>query len=115
MKSTAYLINTARGALVNEEALYIALSQGYIAGAGLDVLETESVNQDCPLLKLDNVILTAHSAHYSEFSALEIRRRPFEEISRIIDSRWPRCLLNPEVKEKFVSKWGEMHEDASFV
>ena len=111
MKPTAYVINTARGPLINEEALCTALSQGYIAGAGLDVLETESVAPDHPLLRFDNVILTAHSAHYSGFSALEIRRRPFEEMSRIIDRKWPRCLLNPQVKEKFESKWGKMQED----
>jgi len=111
MKPTAYLINTARGPVIDEKALYVAISEGYIAGAGLDVLETESVTLEHPLLKFDNVILTAHSAHYSEFSALEIRRRPFEEISRIVDKKWPRCLLNPQVKGKFVSKWGEMRED----
>lgn len=110
MKPTAYLINTARGGLVDEKALCEALAQGYIAGAGLDVLETESVPPDYPLLKFDNVIVTAHSAHYSESSALEIRRRPFEEISRIIDSRWPRCLVNPQVKEKYVSRWGKMRD-----
>ena len=113
MKPTAYVINTARGPLIDQEALYTALFQGYIAGAGLDVLETESVDLDHPLLKFDNVILTAHSAHYSEFSALEIRQRPFQEICRIIDSKWPRCLLNPQAKEKFIAKWGEMREDAT--
>ena len=111
MKPTAYLVNTARGPLVDEEALYTALTQGYIGGAGLDVLEVESVALDHPLLKLDNVTITAHSAHYSESSALEIRKRPFEEMSRIIDRKWPRCLLNPQVKEKFESKWGKMQED----
>jgi D-3-phosphoglycerate dehydrogenase len=113
MKSTAYIINTARGPLIDEKALSEALSQGYIAGAGLDVLETESVSPDHPLLKFDNVIVTAHGAHYSESSALEIRQRPFEEISRIIDRKWPRCFVNPQVKEKYVSKWGEMQEEAA--
>jgi D-3-phosphoglycerate dehydrogenase len=113
MKSTAYLINTARGPLIDEKALSEALTQGYIAGAGLDVLETESVSPDHPLLKFDNVIVTAHGAHYSESSALEIRRRPFEEISRILDKKWPRCFVNPQVKEKYVSKWGEMQEETA--
>ena len=108
MKPTAYLINTARGPIIDENALYSALSKGDIAGAGLDVMETESVPADHPLLQLDNVIVTAHSAHYSEFSAAEIRRRPFEEMSRIIDKKWPRCLLNSGVKEKYVAKWGPM-------
>ena len=108
MKPTAYLINTGRGPIVDEEALHTALSQGYIAGAGLDVMETESVPADHSVLQLDNVIVTAHSAHYSEFSAAEIRRRPFEEMSRIIDKKWPRCLLNTRVKQKYIARWGEM-------
>ena len=111
MKPTAYLINTARGSIIDEKALCNALSKEYIAGAGLDVLEKEFVVQDHPLLNFDNVILTAHSAHYSEYSALEIRRRPFDEISRIIEKKWPLCLLNPKVKDRFVSKWGEIKED----
>jgi len=110
MKPTAYLINTARGGLVDEQALCEALSKGYIAGAGLDVLETESVSPDHPLLRFDNVIVTPHGAHYSESSALEIRRRPFEEICRIMEGRWPRCFVNPQVKEKYMSKWGTMRE-----
>jgi len=114
MKPTAYIINTARGPLLDEKALSEALSQGYIAGAGLDVLETESVSPDHPLLKFDNVIVTAHGAHYSESSALELRRRPFEEISRIIDRKWPHCLVNPQVKEKYVIKWGEMLEETAY-
>jgi len=111
MKPTAYIINTARGPIIDEEALYNALAQEFIAGAGLDVMETEPVPADHPLLQLDNVIITAHGAHYSEFSAAEIRRRPFEEMSRIMDKKWPRCLLNPQVKENFVAKWGEMTGD----
>jgi D-3-phosphoglycerate dehydrogenase len=110
MKPTAYVINTARGQLVDEQALYTALLEGQIAGAGLDVMETESVPSDHPMLQLDNVIVTAHSAHYSDFSAAELRRRPFEEMSRVIDKRWPQRLLNPQVKGRYVEKWGEMSE-----
>jgi D-3-phosphoglycerate dehydrogenase len=106
MKPTAYLINTARGLLIDEQALHIALSQGYIAGAGLDVLETEAVSPEHPLLQLENVIITAHSAFYSEQSNLELGRRPYEEICRIWHGEWPRWLLNPQVKEKFMSRWG---------
>jgi D-3-phosphoglycerate dehydrogenase len=105
MKPTAYLINTARGGLIDEQALYTALSQGYIAGAGLDVLETEAVSPQHPLLQLDNVIITAHSAFYSEQSNAELGRRPYEEICRILRGEWPRWLLNPQVKEKFISRW----------
>ena len=108
MKPTAYLISTARGELVDEEALYTALSEGDIAGAGLDVLEKEQIGPDHPLLTLENVIITAHSAHYSEESAREIRRRPYEEISRIVQGEWPSNVINPKVREKFESRWGKV-------
>jgi D-3-phosphoglycerate dehydrogenase len=110
MKPSAFLINTARGEIIDEQGLYVALTEGYIAGAGLDVLEDErsGIIPDHPLLKLDNVIVTPHSAHYSEESALEIRCRPFEEISRIIEGEWPRHFLNPQVKEKFINRWGKL-------
>jgi D-3-phosphoglycerate dehydrogenase len=62
MKRTAYFINTARGELVDERALYTALSEGLIAGAGVDVLELEPPDKDNPLLKLDNVLITGHFA-----------------------------------------------------
>lgn len=102
MKPTAYLINTARGGLVDEQALCTALSEGYIAGAALDVLETETVSPDHPLLKFENVILTAHSAFYSEESVRKLARRPFEEICRILQGEWPLNFVNPEVKERFL-------------
>jgi D-3-phosphoglycerate dehydrogenase len=107
MKPTAYLINTARGLLVDEEALCAALTQGSIAGAGLDVTETEPINIDNPLLKLDNVILTGHSAHYSDVAAAGVRRKPIEDVSRIMSGKWPNGWVNPEVKAKFIARWGK--------
>lgn len=62
MKSTAFIINTARGGLIDEEALIAALRAGTIAGAGLDVFRSEPLPRDSPLLTLDNVVLTPHSA-----------------------------------------------------
>jgi len=106
MKPTAFLINTSRGALVNSEALYTALSEGLIAGAGLDVTEPEPINPDNPLLKLDNAIFTGHSAYYSETSTVEQRKAPVEEIARVLTGEWPQSLVNPEVKEKFTQRWG---------
>src|SRR5262249_3314648 len=71
MKSTAILINTARGPIVDDRALYRALSEGWIAGAGLDDLEEEPAKArdwrpDNPLFGLDNVVITPHAAYYSE-------------------------------------------------
>jgi len=107
MKSTAYLINTGRGALVDENTLYAALTQGSIAGAGLDVAEVEPVKLDNPILELDNVIFTGHSGHYSDVSAENYRRRPVEDVSRIMSGEWPHGLVNPEVKERFIARWGK--------
>ena len=108
MKRTAYFINTARGQLVNEQALQTALTEGYIAGAGLDVLDLEPPTSDNPLLQMDNVIVTGHSAQLSIESETEFWRRPLEEVARVLRGRWPVAFINPGVKEKFVSKWGPM-------
>ncbi|MFC1932210.1 C-terminal binding protein [Chloroflexota bacterium] len=107
MKPTAYLINTARGPLVDEKALYTALTRGDIAGAGLDVTEVEPINMDNPLLELDNVIFTGHSAHYSDISVAIVRQAPIEDVSKIMSGKWPRGWVNPEVESKFIARWGK--------
>jgi len=107
MKKTAYLINTARGSVVDEKALYTALKEGSIAGAGLDVFETEPVKPDNPLLTLNNVILTGHSAHYSDQVWNEQARRPFEEVKRMLAGEWPLSWVNPDVKRKYLERWGK--------
>ena len=107
MKPTAYLINTARGPLVDDEALYTALARHDIAGAGLDVTESEPIKMDSPLLKLDNIILTGHSAHYSDISVEVVRRNPVENVSRIMSGKWPIGWINPEVEAKYIAKWGK--------
>jgi D-3-phosphoglycerate dehydrogenase len=105
MKPTAYLINASRGAILDEEALYTALKRGYIAGAGLDVLEKEPIGTDSPLLGLDNVILTGHSAHYSDEVWAEQARRPAEEVARILCGEWPQGWVNPQVEAGFLARW----------
>ncbi len=106
MKPTAFLISTSRGALVDSGALHTALSEGLIAGAALDVTDPEPINPDNPLLKLENVIFTGHSAYYSVTSVVEQRKWPIEEIARVLTGEWPRALVNPQVKEKFTHRWG---------
>jgi len=99
MKPTAYIINAARGSFIDEEALYTALSEGYIAGAALDVVEAEpeGISPEHPLLTLDNVIITAHSAHYSEQSWAKYKQRIYEAVASVVNGRWPDWLINPEV------------------
>jgi len=94
MKPTAYLINTCRGPIVNEAALIDALRRGQIAGAGLDVFEFEPIEDNNPLLGMENVILTPHTAVYSRL-ALELNRmQPFDEVVRVLSGRYPRGLVN---------------------
>ena len=107
MKSTAYVINTARGELIDEEALYTALSKNYIAGAGLDVIHGTSMQPTHPLLTLGNVIVTAHTAFYSESSVPEVTRRSYEQLGQIFQGEWPTWLVNSEVKKKFLGRWGK--------
>ena len=107
MKPTACLINTARGGVVDHKALYTALTKGYIAAAAFDVTEPEPINPDNPLLKLDNFIVTAHSAGLSPQALAEMQRRPGDEIIRVVQGRWPFGLVNPEVKTKYIKKWGK--------
>lgn len=100
MKPTAYFVNTSRGATVNEAALIRALKEGWIAGAALDVLEVEPPAPDNPLLTMPNVLLTCHTAGYSEDSRRDNIRQTTEDMLRALSGEWPLALVNPEVKER---------------
>lgn len=63
---------------------------------------------DNPLLELDNVIFTGHSAHYSDRSWAAMGRCPVDEVARIISGKWPTAWINPDAESKYVAKWGEM-------
>jgi D-3-phosphoglycerate dehydrogenase / 2-oxoglutarate reductase len=98
MKPTAFLINTARGGLVDTNALVARLQAGQLAGVALDVIEnTESLPADHPLCSMDNVILTPHSAWYSDESEVELQIIAAEEVARALRGETPKALLNPEV------------------
>jgi D-3-phosphoglycerate dehydrogenase len=97
MKHTAYVINTARGELIDESALGDALSTGKIAGAALDVLEHEPPAGDHPLAALPNVIITPHCAWYTERSQQELRRKACAEVIRVLRGSVPKNLVNREV------------------
>ncbi|MGQ9629320.1 MAG: C-terminal binding protein [bacterium] len=104
MKKTAYIINASRGAVVKGDALYKALKEGWIAGAGLDVAEVEPIGKDSPLLELSNIVITPHSAWYSEDSMVELQTTYTQDVIRVLSGRWPRFLVNPEVKTKIKLK-----------
>jgi D-3-phosphoglycerate dehydrogenase / 2-oxoglutarate reductase len=103
MKPSSFLINTARGALVDHEALLRALREGWIAGAGLDVFVPERLRADHPLLQQPNLIATPHVAFYSEESLLELEVRAAENVAAILDGRLPEAVVNPEVLE--LERW----------
>lgn len=101
MKPRAILINTSRGPVVDEQALYRALSEGWIAAAGLDVLEQEPPETDNPLFGLDNVVITPHIAGYSDESLEDSWRLSVETVLDLAQGRWPRSYVNHDVKPRW--------------
>jgi D-3-phosphoglycerate dehydrogenase len=99
MKPSAVLINTARGPVVDEEALIEALKSGQIAFAALDVMTQEPPAPDNPLRKMDNVILTPHLAWYSEHSARLAGEKAAQDIVRVFKGYFPKYLVNVEVRK----------------
>ena len=99
MKRDAFLINAARGPLIDEIALCNALKTGTIAGAGLDVMVDNPPPQDHPLLSLDNIIITPHVAFFSQESTLELEQRAAAEVVSVMQGRMPDNLVNPAVLE----------------
>jgi len=103
MKRNAIIVNTSRGGVIDEKALYKALKEKWIAGAGLDVMEKEPPEKDNPILKLDNVIVTPHMAWYSENSFNEVRKIAAEEVARALTGQTPINLVNKNVlKNEFL-------------
>ncbi|MGN0149519.1 MAG: C-terminal binding protein [Clostridia bacterium] len=85
MKQSSYLINVARGGIIDEDALLWALDNNKIAGAGIDVVEHEPLSAGSPLLKHDNFLISPHTAWYSEQSAQELKRKAAEEAVRFLN------------------------------
>jgi D-3-phosphoglycerate dehydrogenase len=98
MKPTAYFVNTSRGGTVDERALARALREGWIAGAGLDVLVDEPPDPASPILGLPNALLTPHTAGYSEDSMIDNRRLSVDMVLGFLQGRWPDTTVNPAVK-----------------
>jgi D-3-phosphoglycerate dehydrogenase len=99
MKPTAILINTARGPIIDDRALYTALREGWIAGAGLDDIEEEPAKvkdwrPTNPLFTLENVIITPHAAYYSEEAIRTVREFAAKEVVRVLSGRPPVSPVN---------------------
>jgi D-3-phosphoglycerate dehydrogenase / 2-oxoglutarate reductase len=99
MKSSAYLINTSRGALIDEQALARALGNRDIAGAALDVLSKEPPPAGLPLLEGPNLIVTPHAAFYSDASIHEVQTRAATNVADVLTGEVPEHVVNPAVLE----------------
>lgn len=104
MKEEAVIINTARGPIIDEQALIQALLDQKIAGAALDVLETEPIAQDSPLLTMDHVIINPHVAYYSEESVLSLQRKTAQNVADVLSGYYPQYLVNKEIKSNLSLK-----------
>jgi D-3-phosphoglycerate dehydrogenase len=99
MKPSAYLVNTARGPIVDEAALAAALDAKQIAGAALDVMTQEPPGSS-PLFGRDNVIVTPHTSFYSEESLVELQTKAAEEVVAVLSGKPPRNPVNPEALQR---------------
>jgi D-3-phosphoglycerate dehydrogenase len=97
MKPESFLINCARGPLIDEVALYDALSSQQIGGAGLDVMVDAKPPPETPLFKLDNLLVTPHVAFFSQEATLELEQRAAREVAYVLTGRMPDNLVNPAV------------------
>jgi D-3-phosphoglycerate dehydrogenase len=106
MKPTAFIVNTARGGLIDQEALVAALEQGWIAGAGLDVFTPERLPPGHPLLQLPNVIATPHTAYYSEQALLDLEIQTAEAVAAVLSGHRPTHVVNRRVLAH--SRWSHL-------
>ena len=96
MKRSAYLVNTSRGPIVDEDALLNVLLSGSISGAGLDVFDEEPLPDDHPLLSLDNVLLTPHLGYVTQETYVNFYGQTLENVRSFIDGM-PQRVMNPDV------------------
>lgn len=100
MKPTSFLINCARGAVVDLDALVVALHEGQIAGAGIDVFEPERLSVDHPLIGARNTVLTPHVAFYSEQSIAELQRIAIENVIAVLTGGTPTNVVNAPATQR---------------
>jgi glyoxylate reductase len=97
MKNTAILVNNSRGPVVDETALYRALREGWIAGAGLDVFEKEPTPHDNPLLELENITVAPHISSASFETRSKMAEMVAENLTTFFEGRVPPNLVNKDV------------------
>lgn len=96
MKRTAFIINTSRGKIIDDNALQRALKERWIAGAAMDVMEQEPPSPNDPLLSFDNVLITPHRAFYSEESIVDVRRKASMNVLRVLQGKEPFYIVNED-------------------
>lgn len=94
MKKSAVIINTSRGPVIDEQALYKALSEGWINSAGLDVFTQEPVDKKNPLLTLDNITVAGHTGWYTEESLVELKTKAAQNVKDVLTGNKPRYTVN---------------------
>jgi D-3-phosphoglycerate dehydrogenase len=106
MKPTSFLINTSRGGVIDQAAVILALQEGWIAGAGLDVFEPERLAPDHPLLHVPNLLATPHVAFYSEESVVELETKAAQNVADILVGKRPGPVVNPQVLD--LPRWAHL-------
>jgi D-3-phosphoglycerate dehydrogenase len=104
MKSTAFFVNASRGPIIDERALVKVLMEKKIAGAALDVYDVEPLPEDHPLLSLENVFLTPHSAALTAESIERMGIESAQEVIRVLKGEKPINFVNPEVWEAYIKR-----------
>jgi phosphoglycerate dehydrogenase-like enzyme len=99
MKPGSLIVNTARGGLIDEAALYRCLKDGYLAGAALDTFEFEPLSADSPLRQLDNIILTPHMVGHTRDVMATVAPVLHENICRVMHGELPLYPKNPQITE----------------
>jgi D-3-phosphoglycerate dehydrogenase len=107
MKPTALLVNTARGAIVDEPALVEALRAGRPGGAALDVMETEPLPADSPLTGMEKVLLTPHLASFSQEASAQLYQMSAEIAANLLQNRWVPTIVNPQARERSEHRFGK--------